>query len=99
MFFDQFCEWIAADKQGDMRWIGRRLDIRENPKMLLEGCQTIVSLAYPYSSKKPCTPDGFTTARYTEPKKTDYHDQLRELSRRLSRIILDEYPEQDKDLC
>ena len=99
MFFDQFCEWIAADKQGDMRWIGRHLDLRENPKMLLEGCQTIVSLAYPYSSKKPCTPDGFTTARYTEPKKTDYHDQLRELGRRLSRIIVEEYPESRIRIC
>ena len=99
MFFDRFCEWIAADKQGDMRWIGRHLDLRENPKMLLEGCQTIVSLAYPYSSKKPCTPDGFTTARYTEPKKTDYHDQLRELGRRLSRIIVEEYPESRIRIC
>ena len=99
MFFDQFCEWIAADKQGDMRWIGRHLDLRENPKTLLEGCQTIVSLAYPYSSKKPCTPDGFTTARYTEPKKTDYHDQLRALGRRLSRIIIKEYPESRIRIC
>ena len=99
MFFDQFCEWIAADKQGDMRWIGKHLDLRENPKMLLEGCQTIVSLAYPYSSKKPCTPDGFTTARYTEPKKNDYHDQLRGLGRSLSRILVEEYPESRIRIC
>ena len=99
VFFDQFCEWIAADKQGDMRWMGRHLEIRENPKMLLEGCQTIVSLSYPYSQKKPCTPDGYTTARYTEPKKTDYHDRLRELGRRLARIIAEAYPESRTRIC
>jgi epoxyqueuosine reductase len=99
VFFDPFCDWIAAQRQGDMRWIGRHLDLRENPKMLLKGCQTIVSLAYPYSSKKPCTPDGFTTARYTQPKKLDYHDQLRELGRRLSRIIVEVYPESRIRIC
>ena len=93
VFFDRFCEWIAANKQGDMRWMGKHLEIRKNPKMLLEGCQTIVSLSYPYSQKKPCTPDGFTTSRYTEPKKTDYHDRLRELGRRLARVIAEAYPE------
>lgn len=99
MFFDQFCDWIAADKQGDMSWLGRHLEIRGNPKMLLEGCQTIVSLAYPYSPKKPCTPDGFTTARYTEPKKTDYHDRLRKLGQRLARIIMEAYPESRIRIC
>jgi epoxyqueuosine reductase len=67
--------------------------------MLLKGCQTIVSLAYPYSLKKPCTPDGFTTARYTQPKNQDYHDQLRELGRRLSRIIVEAYPESRIRIC
>jgi epoxyqueuosine reductase len=82
-----------------MRWLGRHLEIRENPKMLLEGCETIVSLAYPYSSKKPCTPDGFTTARYTEPKKTDYHDRLRKLGQRLARIIIEAYPSSKIRIC
>jgi len=99
VFFDPFCDWIAAQKHGDMRWIGRHLDLRENPKMLLRGCQTIVSLAYPYSSKKPCTPDGFTTVRYTRPKKIDYHDQLRALGRRLSRVIVEVYPESRLRIC
>ena len=99
MFFDQFCEWIVGDKHGGMRWLERHLEIRENPRMLLEGCQTIVSLAYPYSQKKPCTPDGFTAARYTEPKKTDYHDRLRKLGQMLARIIIEAYPKSTIRIC
>ncbi|MCP4669571.1 MAG: tRNA epoxyqueuosine(34) reductase QueG [Deltaproteobacteria bacterium] len=83
-FFGQFSQWIAAGKQGEMGWLGKHLDVRENPKNLLEGCETVITLAYPYSSSKPCTPDGFSTARYSEPRKSDYHDRLRKLARNLA---------------
>ena len=99
MFFKQFFEWITIHKQGDMHWLGNYLDLRENPKRLLEGCQTIISLAYPYSPKKPCTPDGFTAARYTEPKKIDYHNRLKKLGRKLAHIIAQEYPESRIRIC
>ncbi len=100
LFFDQFCEWIAAGKQGKMNWIGRHLDLRENPGKLLRGCQTVISLAFPYSSiSRPCTPDGFTTARYTEPNKTDYHDRLKKLAQRLAHSIAEQYPGSKIRVC
>lgn len=99
LFFDQFRSWLAAGKQGEMKWLGKYLEIREDPKRLLEGCQTIITLAYPYTSNKPCTPDGFTAARYTEPDKIDYHDRLRNLARYLSRIILEWYPGTRTRVC
>ena len=76
-FFDQFRKWIAAGKQGEMGWLGKHLALRENPKRLLKGCETVISLAYPYPSVKSYTPDGFSAARYCEPRKRDYHDRLR----------------------
>ena len=79
-FLDRFCDWIAARKYGEMTWIERHLELRKNPKMLLEDCRTIITLAYPYSSNKPCTSDGFSVARYTEPDKIDYHYRLRKLA-------------------
>ena len=86
-FFDQFSKWIAAGRHGEMRWLERHMEIRQYPDRLLEGCKGIISLAYPYSNIRPGTPDGFTAARYTEPKKDDYHKRVRQMSRALSDII------------
>jgi len=49
LFFDRFCAWISAGKQGEMAWMGRHLDLRKNPATLLKDCQTVISLAYPYT--------------------------------------------------
>ena len=99
MFFDSFCAWIDAGRQGEMGWLERHLDLRKNPAGLLKGCRTVISLAYPYSWKKPCTPDGYTVARYTEPNKIDYHDRLRKLARKLSRVVVETYPGSRTRIC
>jgi len=88
LFFDQFCSWIAAGRHAEMTWLERNEKLRQNPSGLLDGCQTVISLAYPYACRKPCTPDGFTTARYAEPDKTDYHDRLRPLAQELALSIV-----------
>ncbi len=99
LFFDKFCEWIAAGRQGKMNWIRKNLDLRENPGKLLKDCQTVISLAFPYASIRPCTPDGFTTARYTEPNKIDYHDRLRKLAQILARGIARQFPGSKTRVC
>ena len=55
LFFDAFCKWIDAEKFGQMKWIQRHRSLREDPGKLLRECRTVISLAYPYSSTKPCT--------------------------------------------
>ena len=92
LFFDRFQAWISTGKQGEMDWMGRHLDLRKNPARLLEGCQTVISLAYPYSHKKPCTPEGFSTARYSEPHKADYHDRLSIQAKIITAEIKRQYP-------
>ena len=92
LFFDEFCTWLSPRRHGEMTWLERNLKIRENPLGLLDGCRTVISLAYPYPSRKPCTPDGFTAARYAEPEKADYHDRLRALAGRLAKRIVEWYP-------
>ena len=88
MFFDRFRKWIAAGKQADMHWLGRHMDLRENPDKLLKDCRTVISLAYPYPSTQPLTSDGFCFARYTEPEKADYHNRLKGLARKLVKTLL-----------
>jgi len=99
LFFDRFCAWIFAGKQGEMDWMGKHLNLRKNPARLLEGCQTVISLAYPYSHKKPCTPEGFSAARYSEPHKVDYHDRLRKLTKVLGRAVKQQYPGAKTRVC
>jgi len=79
--------------------MGRHLHLRKNPATLLEDCQTIISLAYPYSPRKPCTPEGLTTARYTEPREIDYHDRLRKRAKMLAKTLQQEYPGTRTRIC
>ena len=99
LFFDAFCAWIDAEKFGGMAWLKRHQDLREDPKMLLPGCRTIISLAYPYSPAKPLTPEGFTMARYSEPQKKDYHTRLRKKAKRLALRLKESYPNTKARVC
>jgi epoxyqueuosine reductase len=99
LFFDQFCSWIKAGKQGDMAWLERQQELRVNPASLLEDCRTVISLAYPYSSESPCTPDGFHVARYVEPRKEDYHSRMKKLARILIEWLMASYPESRARVC
>ncbi|MBN1276345.1 MAG: tRNA epoxyqueuosine(34) reductase QueG [Deltaproteobacteria bacterium] len=99
LFFDEFCSWIDSGRHGGMAWLERSRHLRENPAQLLDGCRTIITLAYPYSSVKPCTPDGFTTSRYAEPLRNDYHDRLRDLCRLLARTVNELYPGSRQRIC
>ena len=98
-FFDAFCQWIDAEKFGRMAWIKRHRDLRENPDTLLPGCQTVISLAYPYSPEKPRTPDGFTMARYCEPQRKDYHTRVKEKAKHLALALTESYPDAKFRVC
>ncbi|MBW2028617.1 MAG: tRNA epoxyqueuosine(34) reductase QueG [Deltaproteobacteria bacterium] len=78
-FFDQYMERLSQKKHGDMSWLERGREIREAPQRLLQGCKTIICLAFPYSAEKPATRDGFTLSRYSQPDLEDYHVRLKTL--------------------
>jgi epoxyqueuosine reductase len=99
LFFDFFSAWIAAGRQGGMHWLGKHMDLREDPGRLLEGCRAVISLAYPYASRRPRTADGFTVARYVEAPKADYHQRLKRLAQDLSREINAMYPGTRTRIC
>ena len=87
MFFNEFRTWVASERNAGMSWMGRNMDVREDPVRLFSGCRTIISLAYPYPEEKPETEDGFTLARYSTPDQDDYHIRLKEKCRDLSLFI------------
>jgi epoxyqueuosine reductase len=97
--FDPFHSWIRDRKNADMSWLKRNMALREDPSRLLKGCQAIISLAYPYASEKPETPDGFTVSRFSQPTLEDYHDRLRRLCREVAQMIRDLYPACRSRIC
>ena len=99
LFYKPFRAWIRAGCHGDMSWMAKHRELRGNPPGLLKSCKTIISLAYPYTAEKPCTPDGFSISRYADPRKTAYHDRLRKKGKILAEVIGRHYPGTRSRVC
>jgi len=96
---DHFYRWLSENKYAEMSWLKRNLEIREDPTKLLTGCRTILSLAYPYPSHKPGTPDGYSMARYSDPTEVDYHQRLKRLCGEMCRMIEEMVPGSKTRVC
>lgn len=97
--FDFFLRRLADQQHGEMTWLERNPEVRENPSGLLEGCQTVISLAYPYPNARHETEDGYRVARYADPTQEDYHFRLKKLGRELIGWIQTEHPGSRAKLC
>jgi epoxyqueuosine reductase len=97
--FDFFLSWLHHAEIGDMKYLKRNTGLRKDPKRLLNGLQTIISLAYPYPASKPSTPDGYNASRYSTPEQEDYHLRLKRLGRQLCAFIKEIFPESNSRVC
>jgi epoxyqueuosine reductase len=99
LHFDFYRRWLKEINVGSMSYLRKNLDIRGDPSRLLEGIETIISLAYPYPPGKPSTPDGYTASRYSTPHQKDYHFRLRRLGKQLCNIISEIFPRSSSRVC
>jgi epoxyqueuosine reductase len=99
LFFDSFTAWLARKGHAGMSWLDRHVALRENPSALLKNCRSIVSLAFPYPSERPATPDGFFVSRYADPSEKDYHERLKERCRVLAALIKKVNPDCRVRIC
>jgi len=97
--FDFFLSWLHHAEIGDMTYLKRNTGLRKDPRRLLDGLHTIISLAYPYPASKPSTPDGYTASRYSTPEQEDYHLRLRRLGKQLCTYIREMFPESNSRVC
>jgi epoxyqueuosine reductase len=97
--FDLFLGWLEDSAVGDMKYLKRNVGLRKDPGRLLDGLQTIISLAYPYPASKPSTPYGYAASRYTTPQKEDYHLRLRRLTKQLTTLITESFPGSRSRIC
>ena len=90
--FRHFQDWLSQEKYGELTWLKRNLDLRQDPRRVLEGCRAIVCLAIPYPESKGQTADGLTIARYAS-SPLDYHAHIKGLGRELVALVKAQFPE------
>lgn len=77
--FDKFERWLAEGNQADMKWMENNLDKRKDPRLILDGCQSIIILGASYynrnySDDEIDNSDRALVARYAWGY--DYHEVL-----------------------
>ena len=81
----RYMAWIERGENGCMQYADRYHDVRRDPRLLLDGAQSIIALAHGYypSQRLPQDVPQFAYYAYGE----DYHDVLRDKARELVRGI------------
>ena len=81
----RYDQWIELGHNGCMEWAARHRDLRSAPSKLLDGAQTVISLALNYYPSHFQPPDALKVAYYAYGR--DYHEVLREKLTELARFI------------
>ena len=68
--------WLARRHHGTMTWMARHFDERVDPRKLVPGCRSVVSVGLVYGSGETTGPDGVRVARYAAGE--DYHRVLKD---------------------
>lgn len=79
---ERYLEWLAAGKHAGMEYMERYLEIRRDPRLLLEGSRTVCSLAFSYHPSEERDPGLPHISHYAYGE--DYHNVIK---RRLAPIV------------
>lgn len=88
----EYMRWLATGSHGTMGYMAANVEVRFDPRRLLPGAKTVISMAFPY---RP--PGGYhhrLIADYALGK--DYHRVLKERLSRVGRFISDNYGAQTR---
>ena len=77
--------WLEQGHHGCMKWAEGHRDLRHDPSMLLEGAQTVISLALNYYPARFQPSSALRVAYYAYGR--DYHEVLREKLTELAHFI------------
>ncbi|MBE6308168.1 MAG: tRNA epoxyqueuosine(34) reductase QueG [Bacteroidales bacterium] len=88
--------WVADGKHGDMGYLERNCDKRENPAKLVEGCKSIVSVALSYAQGE-FDESRLHISRYAQG--ADYHHVVKERLYRLLASIESVVPVKGRAFC
>lgn len=77
----RLANWLKAEKQGKMSYMENHFDLRLDPRKLVPGAKTVISLAYNYFPPNTQRKDTFQISKYAYGK--DYHDVVKARLRQL----------------
>jgi len=69
-------EWLARGHHGTMGWMARHVEERVDPRKLVQGCRSVISVGLVYGSAEVRGPEGVRVARYVVGE--DYHRVLKD---------------------
>jgi len=91
---DRLRAWLDAGRHGTMRWMARDPERRLDPRTVLRGARTVLSVSVPYYRGGWPAENGALrgrVARYAWGR--DYHKRIRRRLKSLARAIAEECPE------
>jgi epoxyqueuosine reductase len=94
IFRSHFDIWLKNGYNANMRWIEKNIEIRFNPKLLLENAKTAVVVLHSHSQQ--VTPEN-KTARFA--LQDDYHKIIRKKLKLLCEKIAETSPETKTRIC
>lgn len=83
-----FSRWLNAGHNAGMQYMHNYPDLRRDPRQLLDGCQTVISLAFSYAQPRYRDPDKGMIAAYAYGR--DYHKELRKILRPIIKTLLED---------
>lgn len=81
-----FVQWLAEGKNAGMDYMSNYTDLRLDPRLLVPGARTVISVALNYYPRQTLAPDQYQFAYYAYGK--DYHDVVRAKLRQLAAACL-----------
>jgi epoxyqueuosine reductase len=84
-------QWLNNNYQGEMSYMANHFDMRLDPRLLVEGAKSVISLAYNYYQDLNRKPDSYKVAMYAQGE--DYHFVVKEKVRELLDFIQEEIGE------
>ena len=85
-------EWLAKGFNADMQYMERNIDMRRDPRLLVEGACSVISVLVPYKSNRLMEGRG-KIAQYAYGE--DYHERLKRMMYSLMSRVKERYPDFD----
>lgn len=84
-------KWLKEGRNGKLAYMENHFDMRLDPRLLVEGAKSVISLTYNYYPEKTQRPDTYKIAKYAYG--VDYHFVIKDKLRELMNFIQEEIGE------
>ena len=84
-------EWLHNNNHGEMRYMENHFDKRLDPRLLVDGAKSVISLSYNYFPEEVQNSETYKISKYAYGQ--DYHHVIKEKLRELLLLINDEIGE------